>query len=105
MWKKNLGMCVATPQETYSRPHKRTQDRFCKLKRSSKNIFHKNREISILMMKKKQQGYHFLRKPQKEPNKGRQKTNEKRKTHIGMNKSASLTPVQGPSTVVCTIVT
>ncbi len=29
----------------------------------------------------------------------------KTKTHIGMNKSASLTPVQGPSTVVCMIVT
>jgi hypothetical protein len=29
----------------------------------------------------------------------------KQKTHAGMNKSASLTPVQGPSTVVCMIVT
>jgi hypothetical protein len=56
-------------------------------------------------MKKKQQGKHFLRKPQKEPNKGRQKTNKKRKTHNGMNKSVSLTPAQGPSTVVCMIVT
>jgi len=55
-------------------------------------------------MKKKQQGYQFLRKPQKEPNKGRQKPNEKQKTHTSMNKSASLTPVQGPSTVVCMIV-
>jgi hypothetical protein len=36
---------------------------------------------------------------------GRQKTNKKQKTHTGMNKSASLTPVQGPSTVVCMIVT
>jgi len=27
------------------------------------------------------------------------------KTHRGMNKSASLTPVQGPSTVACMIVT
>jgi hypothetical protein len=43
-------------------------------------------------------------KAQKEPNKGRQKTKKKRKTHIGMNKSASLTPVQGPSTAVCMIV-
>jgi hypothetical protein len=51
-------------------------------------------------MKKKHQGLHFLRKPQKEPNKGRQKTKKERKTHTGMNKSASLTPVQGPSTVV-----
>jgi hypothetical protein len=49
--------------------------------------------------------YTFLRKPQKQPNKGRQKTNKKPKTHTGMNKSASLTPVQGPSTAVCMIVT
>ncbi len=34
----------------------------------STDIFHKNREISTLMMKKKQQGWHFLRKPQKELN-------------------------------------
>jgi hypothetical protein len=68
-------------------------------------MFHKNREISILMMKKKQQGYHFLRKPQKEPNWGGQKQTNKQKTHASMNKSASLTPVQGPSTVVCMIVT
>jgi hypothetical protein len=32
-----------------------------------------------------------------------EKTNEKRKTHTGMNKRASLKPVQGPSTVVCMI--
>ncbi len=32
-------------------------------------------------------------------------TNKKQKTHTSMNKSASLTPVQGPSTVVCMIVT
>jgi hypothetical protein len=57
------------------------------------------------MMKKKQQGKHFLRKPQKKPNKGRQKTNKNWNRHTGMNKSASLTPVQGPSTVVCMIVT
>jgi hypothetical protein len=68
-------------------------------------MFHENREISILTMKKKQHGEHFLRKPQKEPNKGRQKTNKKRRTHTGMNKSASLTPLQGPSTVVCMILT
>jgi hypothetical protein len=33
------------------------------------------------------------------------RTNKKQKTHTGMNKSASLTLVQGPSTVVCMIVT
>jgi hypothetical protein len=31
--------------------------------------------------------------------------NKTRKTHSGMNESASLTPVQGPSTVACMIVT
>jgi hypothetical protein len=36
---------------------------------------------------------------------GMTETNKKQKTHTGMNKSASLTPVQGPSTVVCMIVT
>jgi len=36
-----------------------------------------------------------------EPNKGRQK----QKTHTGMNKSVRLIPVQGPSTVVCMILT
>jgi hypothetical protein len=35
---------------------------------------------------------------------GKTKTNKKPKT-CGMNKSASLTLVQGPSTVVCMIVT
>jgi len=36
---------------------------------------------------------------------GDKKQNKKRKAHTSMNKSASLTPVQGPSTVVCMIVT
>jgi hypothetical protein len=31
------------------------------------------------MMKKKQQGQHFLRKPQKEPNKGRENKEKKKK--------------------------
>jgi hypothetical protein len=35
---------------------------------------------------------------------GKTKTKRNEK-HTGMNKSASLTPVQGPSTVVCMIVT
>jgi hypothetical protein len=34
-----------------------------------------------------------------------ERTNKKHKAHTGMNKSVSLTPVQGPSTVVCMIVT
>jgi hypothetical protein len=33
------------------------------------------------------------------------KTEKQTKTHTKMNKSASLTPVQGPSTVACMIVT
>jgi hypothetical protein len=33
---------------------------------------------------------------------GETKKQNERKTQTGMNKSASLTPVQGPSTVVCT---
>jgi len=44
----------------------------CKLR----NTFHKNREISILTIKKKTARLTFLRKPQKEPNKGRQKRNK-----------------------------
>jgi hypothetical protein len=70
------------------------------------NIFHKNREISILTIKKKTAR---LTLPQeshrKNQTRGDKKQNKKRKTHSGMNKSASLTPVQGPSTVVCMIVT
>jgi hypothetical protein len=41
----------------------------------------------------------------KNQTRGDKKQNEKQKTHTSMNKSASLTPVQGPSTVVCMIVT
>jgi hypothetical protein len=41
----------------------------------------------------------------KNQTRGDKKTNKKQKTRTGMNKSASLTPVQGPSTVVCMIVT
>jgi hypothetical protein len=70
------------------------------------NIFHKNREISILTMKKKTAR---LTLPQEATERTKQgetkKQNKKGKTHSGMNKSASLTPVQGPSTVVCMIVT
>jgi hypothetical protein len=70
------------------------------------NIFHKNREISILTIKKKTAR---LTLPQEATERTKQgetkKQNKKGKTHSGMNKSASLTPVQGPSTVVCMIVT
>jgi hypothetical protein len=41
----------------------------------------------------------------KNQTRGDKKQNKKQKTHTGMNKSGSLTPVQGPSTVVCMIVT
>jgi hypothetical protein len=79
-------------------------------KRISKNIFHKNREISILTMKKKQQSKQFLRKPQANTFSGSYRKNQtrgdktKRKIPTGMNRSANLTPVQGSSTVVCMIV-
>ncbi len=55
------------------------------------------------MMKKKQQ---FPQEAMERTKLGKtEETNKKRKTHTGMNKSASLTPVPGPSTVVCMIVT
>jgi hypothetical protein len=48
-----------------------------------------------------------LRLPQEATDKTKQGETKKtkQKTHIGMNKSADLTPVQRPSTVVHTIVT
>jgi hypothetical protein len=54
-------------------------------------------------MKKKQKGYTSSGSCKK--NQSGEKTNKKRKTHIGLNKNANLTPVQGPSTIVCMIVT
>jgi hypothetical protein len=64
------------------------------------NIFRKNREISILMMKKKPTARLTLLQEATESSKlGKTKTNtkqKKQKTKIcGMNKSASLTLVQG----------
>jgi hypothetical protein len=67
------------------------------------HIFHKNREISFLAMKKKHSKVkHFFKKPQKVPNQERQNKQKTplKKRNSGMNNSASLTPVQGPSTVV-----
>jgi hypothetical protein len=62
-----------------------------------KHIFHKNREISILTIKKKT----AITLPQEATERTKQgetkNKTKKRKTHSGMNKSASLTPVQGPS--------
>ncbi len=71
-----------------------------------KNIFHKDREISISHNEeenskvKTSSGSH-----KKNQTRGDKITNKIWKTHTSMNKSASLTPVQGPSTVVCMIVT
>jgi hypothetical protein len=45
----------------------------------------------------------LLRKPHKEPNHGRQKTNKNQQ--VDMNKNGSFTHVQGPSIVICMIVT
>jgi hypothetical protein len=72
---------------------------------STQDIFHKNRKISILMMKKKPTPRLTLLQETTESSKlGKTKTNKKPKTCV-MNKSASLTLVQGPSTVVCMTVT
>jgi hypothetical protein len=73
-------------------------------KREKYYIFHKNREISILMMKKKTARLTLLQEATERTRQG-EKQNKTRKTHSGMNESASLTPVQGPSTVACMIVT
>jgi hypothetical protein len=67
-------------------------------------IFHKNREISILTMKKKTARLTLLQEATERTSQG-EIQNKTRKTHSGMNESASLTPVQGPSTVACMIVT
>jgi len=69
-----------------------------------KNIFHKNREISILTMKKKTARLTLLQEATERTSQG-EIQNKTLKTHSGMNESASLTPVQGPSTVACMIVT
>jgi hypothetical protein len=70
-----------------------------------RNIFHKNREISILMMKKKHSKVNTYSGSCRKNQTRKDRTNKKQKTHTSMNKSASLTPVQGPSTVVvCMIV-
>jgi hypothetical protein len=61
------------------------------------NIFHKNREISILTMKKKIARLTLLQEATERTRQG-EIQNKTRKTHSGMNESASLTPVQGPST-------
>jgi len=74
----------------------------------SYNIFHKNREIPILTMKKNNKANTSSGSHRKNQTRGEKKKNKKpkKKKHTsGMNKSASLTPVQEPSTVVCMIVT
>jgi hypothetical protein len=68
------------------------------------DIFNKNREISILTMKKKTARLTLLQEATERTSQG-EIQNKTRKTHSGMNESASLTPVQGPSTVACMIVT
>jgi hypothetical protein len=71
---------------------------------TGKNIFHKNREISILTMKKKTARLTLLQEATERTSQG-EIQNKTRKTHSGMNEIASLTSVQGPSTVACMIVT
>jgi hypothetical protein len=75
------------------------------------NIFHENREN---LRSHDEEETARLTLPQEATERTKQvetknKTKNKKHTHThthnGMNKSASLTPVQGPSTVVCMIVT
>jgi hypothetical protein len=72
-----------------------------------RDIFHKNREISILTMKKKHSKVNTWRSHRKFQTR-KDKTNQKKKKknkNSSMNNSASLKPVQGPLTVVGMIVT
>ncbi len=58
------------------------------------------------MMKKKTTRLTFPQEATKKTKQGETKNKKKNEnTHIDMNKSASLTPIQGPSTIVCMIVT
>jgi hypothetical protein len=81
-------------------------------------ISHKNREISILTIKRKKSKVNFFLEPLKFPGAGKTKLrtkdyktktkqgqNKQNKHECSMNNSASLTLVQGPSTVTCMIVT
>ncbi len=70
----------------------------------TEDIFHKNREISILTINKKTARLTLLQEATERTSQG-ETQNKTRKTHSSMNKSASLTLVQGPSTVACMIVT
>jgi hypothetical protein len=74
------------------------------------HVFHKNREISYLAMKKKHSKVNTSSRSHRKFQTRKDKTNKKpkkkkKKRNSGMNNSASLTPVQGPSTVVCMIMT
>ncbi len=52
-----------------------------KLKCMEKISFIRIEKPPFSRRRRKQQGKHFLRKPQKEPNKGRQKAKEKNEIH------------------------
>jgi hypothetical protein len=72
------------------------------------NISHKNQEISILTIKKRQSkvntsltSHREFQRKEKTENKGPRNKKQKSST----NNSADLTPVQAPSTVTCMIVT
>ncbi len=71
-----------------------------------RNIFHKNREISLLTIKKKHSKIDSSSGSCRKNQSRKDRTNKKKThTHTSMNKSASLTPVQGQLTVVvCMIV-
>jgi hypothetical protein len=70
-----------------------------------KNIFHKNREISILTIKKKTARLTLLQEATERTRQGETQNKTKHEKHTAVNESASLTPIQGPSTVACMIVT
>ncbi len=71
-----------------------------------KDIFHKDREISILTMKKKTERLTVPQEATKRTKQGETKKQTKNEKHTpAWTKSASLTAVRGPSTVVCMIVT
>jgi hypothetical protein len=56
-------------------------------------------------MKKKTARLTLLQEATERTSQGEIQNKTRKKTHSGMNESASLTPVQGPSTVACMIVT
>jgi hypothetical protein len=72
---------------------------------NKRDIFHKNRENLHSHNEEETARLTLPQEATERTKQGKTETNKKQKTHTSMNKSASLTPVQGPSTVVSMIVT